>query len=396
MPDSTPQPGSGDRVVAILGAGQLGRMLALSGVPLGVRFRFLDPESHAPAGAVGELIQAPYDDRTALAALIDGTEAVTFEFENVPARVLEFIGEQVRDHGGQPPAPPADALATAQDRLEEKTLFRRLNIPTPRFAKVGSREDLEGAISELGTPLVVKTRRGGYDGKGQFVLRDANQAGDCWELLGPAVARGGLIAEAFVPFVRELSIIATRARTGDIRCYPLVENRHAGGILQRSVAPAPGIGADLQTRAETHVRRLMEALDYVGTIALELFEVKDSGEGWIIANEFAPRVHNSGHWTIEGSRTSQFENHIRAILGLPLGPTDMKPGVDRAVMLNLVGAAPSSEQILAIAPDAHPHLYGKAPRPGRKVGHITLLDPEEETVTHLESLVPAAGAGAVV
>lgn len=396
MPDSTPHPDSDERVIAVLGAGQLGRMLALAGVPLGLRFRFLDPDAHAPASAVGELIQAPYDDRVALAALIDGAEAVTFEFENVPARVLGFIAEQVEDHGAMPPAPPARALATAQDRLEEKNLFRRLDIPTPRFRPVNSREDLDDAIADLGTPIVVKTRRGGYDGKGQFVLREPNQTDDCWNSLAHASARGGLIAEAFVPFVRELSIIATRDRTGDLRCYPLVENHHAGGILRRSIAPAPGITPDHQRRAETHARRLMEAIDYVGTIALELFEVQDSGEQWIIANEFAPRVHNSGHWTIEGSRTSQFENHIRAIVGLPLGSTEMKPGVERAVMLNLIGAAPSPEHVLSVAPEAHPHLYGKAPRPGRKLGHITLLNPDDETVTHLESLAPAFNAGAMV
>lgn len=396
MPDSTPHPDSAERVVAVLGAGQLGRMLALAGVPLGLRFRFLDPDPHAPAGAVGELIQAQYDDRASLTALIDGAEAITFEFENVPAHVLGFIAEQVADHGAQPPAPPAIALATAQDRLEEKNLFRRLNIPTPRFRSVASREDLEHAIAELGTPLVVKTRRGGYDGKGQFVLREPNQAADCWDMLGDAAASVGLIAEAFVPFKRELSIIATRDRTGDVRCYPLVENQHAGGILRRSIAPAPHVGPDLQLRAETHIRRLMGALEYVGTVALELFEVKDSGEHWIIANEFAPRVHNSGHWTIEASCTSQFENHIRAIIGLPLGSTRMKPGVERAVMLNLIGDAPSPESVLSTAPDAHPHLYGKASRPGRKLGHITLLNPDDQTVERLEALAHAARTGALV
>ena len=378
----------------MLGAGQLGRMLAIAGVPLGMRFRFLDPDPHAPAGAVGELIQAPYDDPTALLALVDGADAVTFEFENVPARVLSLIDKQIEDHGALPPAPPAPALATAQDRLEEKRLFQRLDIPTPAFAPIESRDDLDRAIADHGTPLVIKTRRGGYDGKGQFVLRDAAQIDDCWQALGDAAAGVGLIAEAFVPFVRELSIIATRSRSGDLRCYPVVQNEHADGILRKSVAPAPGVGPDLQQRAESHVRALMDALGYVGTVALELFEVEEGGDRSIVANEFAPRVHNSGHWTIEGSVTSQFENHVRAIVGLPLGSTAMKPGVRRAVMLNLIGESPGAEQILSEAPEAHPHFYGKAARPGRKIGHVTLLDPADETVGGLESLIDHAGVTA--
>lgn len=381
-----------EHIIAVLGGGQLGRMLAIAGAPLGMSFRFIDPEAHPSAGAVGEHIRAPYDDTDALAALIDGAHAVSFEFENVPASVLAFISEQVRERAGLPPAPPAKALAVAQDRLEEKQLFQSLNIPTPDFLAINQREDLDRAATDIGLPLVIKTCRGGYDGKGQFVLREHTQLDECWNRLAHACdpGRGGLIAEAFVPFVRELSIVAARARDGSTACYPLIENHHAGGILRKSIAPAPGLTPDHQRRAETHAAKILDALDYCGVLTLELFEVRDSGEQWLIANELAPRVHNSAHLTIEAAVTSQFENHIRAITGLPLGATDLKPGVDRAVMLNLIAAAPTAAEILRAAPAAHPHLYAKAPRPGRKLGHITVLNPTEAELAALESL-PGAG-----
>ncbi len=367
-------------------------MLALAGVPLGFRFRFLDPDAHPPAAAVGEHIRAPFDDTDAIEALIDGADTLTFEFENVPARVVGFISENLRAHEAQPPAPPARALAVAQDRLEEKRLFNELHIPVPGFRAVDTRADLDEAIAELGLPLVVKTRRGGYDGKGQFVLREPAQVQACWNQLSHACesGRGGLIAESFVPFVRELSIVAVRARDGTTACYPLIENHHEGGILRKSIAPAKLVSPDLQSRAETHIRNLLDALDYVGVLTLELFEVRDSGESWIIANEMAPRVHNSAHLTIEASITSQFENHIRAITGLPLGSTDMKPGVDQAVMLNLIGQAPAVRDILAAVPAAHPHLYAKSPRRGRKLGHITLTNPTEADLGTIADLIAAA------
>ncbi|MFG0291864.1 MAG: 5-(carboxyamino)imidazole ribonucleotide synthase [Phycisphaerales bacterium JB050] len=392
MPDLQPEPAHAASIVAVLGAGQLGRMLALAGVPLGLRFRFLDPDPHPPAAAVGEHIRAAFDDTDALEALIDGADTLTFEFENVPARVVGFISDHLRDHGALPPAPPARALAVAQDRLEEKQLFQTLRIPVPGFFAIDSRKDLDGAIAELGLPLVVKTRRGGYDGKGQFVLRNAAHADACWQQLSHAceTGKGGLIAEAFVPFTRELSIVAVRARDGSTACYPLIENHHEGGILRQSIAPAPSVSPDLQQRAETHARNLLDELDYVGVLTLELFEVQEGTESRVIANEMAPRVHNSAHLTIEASVTSQFENHIRAITGLPLGPTEMKPGVERAVMLNLIGKSTLAEEILAAVPDAHPHLYAKSPRPGRKLGHITLINPTE---TDLQALTALIGSG---
>lgn len=382
----------------MLGAGQLGRMLALAGVPLGFAFRFLDPDGHPPASAVGEHIRGDYDDEIALAALIDGAEAVTFEFENVPAHVVGFIADELAQHGALPPAPPAKALAAAQDRFEEKQLFDKLHIPTPRYRRVDDRADLERAVEQLGLPLVVKTRRGGYDGKGQFVVREAEQIEACWSALSGACEadRGGLIAEAFVSFLRELSIVAVRGRDGSTACYPLIENHHAGGILRRSIAPAPKVSQDLQLRAEIHARNLLDELDYIGVMTLELFEVKDSGEDWLIANELAPRVHNSAHLTIEAARTSQFENHVRAIAGLPIGPTGLKPGVDRAIMVNLVGEAPLASEIFEAAAHAHPHFYAKAARPGRKIGHITLLNPTPAEVASIDALLerrPVAAGG---
>lgn len=351
--------------VAIVGGGQLGRMLALAGYPLGLGFRFLDPSPGSPASQVGEQIDAPYDDPAALAKLAQAAAVVTYEFENVPvsaARQLERYA---------PVYPPPAALEVAQDRLSEKTLFDRLGIPTPLFAAVDSEDDLHAAAQRTGLPAVLKTRRMGYDGKGQMVLREPADIPVAWR----ALAGGGvpLILEAFVPLDREVSVIAVRSRAGEVAFYPLVQNRHEGGILRESLAPAPGAAAAaVQTQAEEYARRVMEATGYVGVLAIEFFDVG----GRLIANEMAPRVHNSGHWTIEGAQTSQFENHLRAVLGLPLGSTTP---VGVSAMLNLIGRAPPLEAMLAI-PGAHVHLYGKSARSGRKIGHLTLLAPDERTL----------------
>ena len=315
-------------LVACIGGGQLGRMLGLAGIPLGLNFRFLDPSPDAPAGAVGELLVAAYDDDLALRRLASGADVVTYEFENVPAAAARGVGT----------IPDARALAPTQDRLEEKELFRRLGIPTPEFR-----------FPPL--PALAKTRRLGYDGKGQRLLSSLEDLGE------------DEIAEEVVRFRRELSIIAVRSRTGETAFYPLVENVHRDGILRLSRAPA----ADApDAEARDYASRLLDALGYVGVLALELFELED---GRLLANEVAPRVHNSGHWTIEGARTSQFENHLRAILGLPLGSTDTPEPV---AMVNLIGELPPLERLLRI-PGAHVHLYGKAPREGRKLGHVTLV-----------------------
>jgi 5-(carboxyamino)imidazole ribonucleotide synthase len=339
--------------VGVLGAGQLGRMLALAGLPLGCSFVFVDPTANSPAAALGQQIVCGYTDPVGLAALAE-CDVVTYEFESVPVAAALALAEQV------PVFPPAGALRVAQDRLLEKTCFRDLGIATAPFEAVGSLADLERALAKLGVPAVLKTRRFGYDGKGQFVLRDAAEAAAAWSAVGEAPS----ILEGFVRFERELSLIAVRARDGQTAFYPIVENHHEQGILRKTLAPAPDLTPALQRAAESYATLILEHLSYVGVLALELFQVG----GALVVNEIAPRVHNSGHFSIEGSRTSQFENHLRAILGLPLGDT---AAVAPSCMLNLVGSLPSSADILAV-PDAHLHLYGKAPRPGRKVGHVTV------------------------
>jgi 5-(carboxyamino)imidazole ribonucleotide synthase len=329
-------------VVGVIGGGQLGRMLALAGIPLGLSFRFLDPSPDSPAAEVGELLVGAYDDPELLDRLADGATAVTYEFENVPVAAAERVGA----------IPAAAALEASQDRLVEKQLFRRLDIPTPRM-----NDEVERF------PAILKTRRLGYDGKGQRLVEEWD-GGDAAHVLEERVA-----------FERELSLLAVRGADGETRFWPLVENVHEDGILRTSRAPA----ADApQAEAEAYAARLLDELGYVGVLALELFEV-DRG---LLANEFAPRVHNTGHWTIEGSATSQFENHLRAILGLPLGSTESRP----SLLVNLIGTALRPEAVLAVA-GAHLHLYGKDPRPGRKLGHVTLVEPTEAGEAAIRALL---------
>ncbi len=356
---SGPERGFGGPLVGVIGGGQLGRMLGLAGIPLGLRFRFLEPRPGCPAAAVGEVVEAPYDDVAGLGRLAEGAAVVTYEFENVPVEAARRLSTQVPLH------PLPGALAMAQDRLVEKRTFRSLGIETAPFVDVASLAELEAGVEELGLPAVLKTRRMGYDGKGQRVLREAGDLGPAWEALGGSP----LILEGFVSFARELSILSVRSRSGETAHWPLVENVHREGILVRSVAPAAGLGEGgdrLQERAVALAERVLEHLDYVGVLAIELFEV----EGRLLANELAPRVHNSGHWTQDGAETSQFENHLRAVLGLPLGPTGMREGF--AAMVNLLGEVPPLETLPD--PGLRVHLYGKAPRPGRKLGHLNLVD----------------------
>jgi 5-(carboxyamino)imidazole ribonucleotide synthase len=347
--------------VGVLGGGQLGRMLGLAARNLGLEVTFLDPSAESPAAAVGELIVADYGDDAALARLA-GAAVVTFEFENVPVAAVRALEE--RGHV----CPSSRALEVAQDRLNEKTCFRSLGIGTPPFEAVETWPELQAALGRVGLPAVLKTRRFGYDGKGQAVLHDEAEAKAAFQVLGGSP----LILEGFVRFQRELSIIAVRSPTGQIVCYPLVQNHHTGGILRKTVAPAPDVTAALQAAANRYIEKLLDHLDYVGVLALELFDV----DGELIANEIAPRVHNTGHWTIEGARTSQFENHLRAILGLPLGSAE---ALSPCAMLNLIGVAPGVAAILAV-PDAHLHWYGKEPRPGRKVGHVTVRAADSATL----------------
>ncbi|MFZ0869186.1 MAG: 5-(carboxyamino)imidazole ribonucleotide synthase [Rhodanobacter sp.] len=352
-------------VLGILGGGQLARMLALAAAPLGVKTLVVDSSADACAGQVTQLVVADWTDYAALEAFAAQVDVVTFDFENVPAETARWLAERVSVF------PEPRALAVAQDRLAEKTLFRECNLRTPEFMAVDTREELERALAAIGAPAILKTRRLGYDGKGQFRLKSLADADAAWAALGAQAVAHGLILEAFVPFERELSVIAVRARDGDFRTWPLTRNWHTDGVLALSLAPALDI-EQLQQRATTLARTLAERLNYVGVFALELF-VKD---GELLGNEMAPRVHNSGHWTIEGAHTSQFENHVRAVLGMPLGDTGAR-GV--SVMFNWIGELPDASPVLR-AVDAHWHDYGKQARSGRKVGHATLCAPDAVTV----------------
>ena len=364
--------------VGILGGGQLARMLALSGVPLGLRFQVLDPSADACAGHVAPLLVGGYGDRGALDDFAGRVDVATFDFENVPANAAQHLAASVDV------LPNPAALAAAQDRLTEKTLFRRLGIPVPAFEDVASREGLDAAIASVGVPCILKTRRLGYDGKGQFRIREASDADAAWQALGAQAQQVGLILEAFVPFERELSVVAVRGRNGEFRTWPLTWNWHVDSVLSASLAPAPAVGPALAEAAFAHARRLAEELDYVGVFALELF----CRGGELLANEMAPRVHNSGHWTIEGAQASQFENHLRAVLGLPLGATD---AIGHACMLNWIGEMPDPAPVLREA-GGHWHDYGKQARPGRKVGHATVrADTPEALAAALERIGQALG-----
>lgn len=341
-------------IIGVLGAGQLGQMLALAGRRLGLQFRFLSPDADAPVGKFAELIVADYQNEAALSHFSEGLDLATYEFESIPSSAVRYVAERV------PVFPSPVALETAQDRASEKACFERLKIPTAPFAVVDSMREVREALERIGVPAVLKSRRLGYDGKGQAVIRSREEIGSGWVRTGGVPA----IVEAFVKFTREVSIIAVRSRTGEMAFYPLVENHHSEGILRFSLAPAPGVSESLQRTAEDYATRVMAELGYVGVLAIEFFE---TGSG-LIANEMAPRVHNTGHWTIEGADTSQFENHLRAIIGLPLGSTEMGGA---AGMVNVIGIEPDIPRLKELT-DVHVHMYGKTPKPRRKLGHITV------------------------
>jgi 5-(carboxyamino)imidazole ribonucleotide synthase len=359
--------------IGVIGGGQLGRMLGLAGIPLGCTFTFLDPSPEACARAVGELLVASYDDEESLDRLAGISDVVTYEFENVPAQAVERLTDRLAVY------PSSRSLEMSQDRAREKETFEACGIATAPYRSASRRDDLVSALTEIGLPCVVKTRREGYDGKGQIVVRSAGEV----EVATETFADLEVIVERFVPFDRELSIIGVRSPDGEVICYPLVENLHYEGILRVSRAPAQN-ARSLQAKAEAMIRSLLDVLGHVGVLALEMFEL----DGELVANEMAPRVHNSGHWTIEGAETSQFENHIRAIVGLPLGSTQAR---GHSVMVNLIGAVPSAATLLDVD-GAHVHLYGKEPRPGRKVGHITIrADAPSSVERGLRSLDGLAG-----
>ncbi len=366
-------------LVGILGGGQLGRMLALAGAPLGLRFICVDPGTNVPAAIAAQHIQAEYDSPQAIEALSQA-HVVTYEFENVPAHAAaELLRRNVQV------APDPAALAVAQDRWVEKQCFEQLGIRTVGTVRVDSEDDLAPALEQLGSPLILKTRRAGYDGKGQRVVHSRSEAKAAHQELGAVP----MIAEEFMRFTRELSILAVQSKTGERAFYPLVQNEHRNGILRTTLSPAPNTSGQLQAAAEGYASSLLQHLGYVGVLALELFE-KD---GSLYANEFAPRVHNSGHFSIEGSATSQFENHLRAILGLPLGDTSPRA---HSVMLNLIGRECPLADVLSV-PDAHLHVYGKSARHARKVGHITALAPDvaslEARRSQLQSFVSLSEDG---
>jgi 5-(carboxyamino)imidazole ribonucleotide synthase len=346
--------------IGILGGGQLGRMLAMAAGRLGFDVIILEPDEDAPAGRVARtLIARAYDDEAGLKALAEASDVVTFEFENVPAEVVEklqALGAEV--------APGPRALATAQDRVEEKSFLFGIEVATVAFEPVGNVQDILTAIPDVGLPALLKTRREGYDGKGQAWVRTAEDAPEAFAAIGSKPA----ILEARADFVRELSIICARGRDGEVATYPLSWNTHENGILRRTVAPAPDVSPETTRQAAAIARAILEGLDYVGVLGVELFELAD---GRLLVNEMAPRVHNSGHWTLDGCEVDQFEQHIRAIAGWPLGPTE---ALGETEMLNLIGEEADGWASLAADPTARIWLYGKRQaRPGRKMGHVNRL-----------------------
>lgn len=337
--------------LGIVGAGQLGRMMALAAAPLGVDCVFLDPADNACGLSFGGHIDGAFDDLAAITRLGQAVDVATFEFENIPATAVARLAEAV------PVFPSAQVLATARDRWAEKTLFRAQSIPLPPVAQVDSQGDLDDAVTKIGLPAVLKTRTLGYDGKGQKVLLTAGDVTGAWAELGSVPC----VLEGFIAFDDEVSCLGVRGRDGELRFYDLVQNEHYLGILSRS---QPIRHHPLQAKAEAYATRVMNALDYVGVMAFEFFRLGDE----LIANEIAPRVHNSGHWTIEGAIVSQFENHVRAVCNLPLGSTETR---EEVLMLNVYGKRPDVLNLLRI-PGVNWHDYTKEARPGRKIGHVTV------------------------
>lgn len=352
-----------DKTIGIFGGGQLGRMMAQAALPLNIQCTFFEASTDCPSNALGKVFSTQAEN--GLQDFIQSADVFSLEFENTPLADVDVLTKSKDLY------PPRQALAIAQHRLSEKALFDELAIPVAPYSAVDSLDSLKQAVADLGLPIVLKTATGGYDGKGQFVLRSVNQIDQAWAELGPA---GSLIAESFVTFTREVSIIAVRGQNGDVKTWPLAENHHHNGILSHSIVPAPN-SADLQPVAQDYITRLLNHLNYVGVLTLELF-VTEQG---LYANEMAPRVHNSGHWSIEGAVCSQFENHVRAVAGLPLGSTEV---VRPTVMVNIIGQYPKSEDVLALS-GAHLHLYNKTEREGRKIGHITLMPNDSAELTTL-------------
>jgi 5-(carboxyamino)imidazole ribonucleotide synthase len=351
-------PGS---TIGVLGGGQLGRMLAEAASRLGFDVVVLERDADSPAGrvAVRTLVGA-YDDPAALKALAEAADVVTYEFENVPAGSLQTLAQL-----GVEVAPGPKALAAAQDRVDEKTFLNAQGVATVAFAAASTPAEAAEAVARIGVPCLMKTRREGYDGKGQRWVEHVADAEAAFTALGGRP----VIVEAPADFVRELSVIAARGRDGAIAAYPLAENHHEGGILRRSLAPAQASPV-LAEQAERIAAKVLAGLDYVGVVGIELFELPD---GRLLVNEIAPRVHNTGHWTQDGCEVDQFEQHVRAVAGWPLAPTR---AIARVEMLNLLGEEVDAWPKFAAEPESRLHLYGKRQaKPGRKMGHINRVKP---------------------
>lgn len=355
--------------VGIVGAGQLGRMLALAGYPLGIRSLFLDPNADSSGGQVGPVLVGNIDDASCMRELASQVDVVTFDIENVPVEALEAAASKNRI------CPPPIALGVAQDRLSEKQLFESIGVATAPYVVIADEDDLDAVGTQLGWPVVLKARRLGYDGRGQRIVRTAEELEPAWRDLGSVPS----IAEAWIDFEREVSLIAVRGRDGSAAFYPLAENVHDNGILHSTSAPY--VDEELQREAENCLDAILQRFDYCGVLTVEFFVA----DGRLVANEIAPRVHNSGHWTIEGAQTSQFENHMRAVIGLPLGSTST---VGHAYMVNLLGEIPNRKALLSI-PGLHLHDYGKSPRPLRKLGHCTLVGTDKANVIEHASAISA-------
>src|SRR5262245_39100967 len=364
-PEAPLPPGS---AIGILGGGQLGRMLALAAARLGLNAHVFAPKGDNPAFDVAQRsTEAAYDDRAALAAFARSVAVATYEFENVPVEAAQIVA------GLTPLNPGTAILAITQDRLREKSFVRERGIGVPEFLAVASVEELEAALERIGRPAVLKSRRLGYDGKGQAMIQPADDAGRAFDSIGRVPA----IVEAFIPFAAEISVIAARGGDGAFAAYDIPQNHHWGGILRRSVVPAPITTATAEA-AKVMAMRLMDDLDYVGVMATEMFLVSDGEGERLLVNEIAPRVHNSGHWTIDACAVSQFEQHVRAIAGWPLGAPLRHSD---AVMENLIGDEVKRWRELAAEPRLALHLYGKSEtRPGRKMGHFTRLMPNNSRV----------------
>jgi len=352
--------------IGILGGGQLGRMLALAAAEFGLKAHVFSPELDSPACDVAAArTVAAFEDEAALEAFAQAVDVVTYEFENVPGRTAEILARHTVIHPGARP------LAVTQDRLLEKSFVADLGLPTAPFATVADPSSLEQALAAIGRPAILKTRRFGYDGKGQALIREGTDAEAAWRSLGAAPC----ILEGFVAFEREVSVVAARSADGEFAAYDLCANSHRNHILHKTHVPA-GVPPEVERQAIDIARQIAEALGYVGVLAVEMFLVAGAPVAGLVVNEIAPRVHNSGHWTIEGARTSQFAQHVRAVCGWPLGSTER---IGRIEMENLIGADIEAWPQILAEPAAHLHLYGKAKaRPGRKMGHVTRIMREDD------------------